>query len=718
MKIPFKALIFTGLFVVAGTFSLYSTSIFQHDFQIEDITSEVPYRKEWELHLPGTENQVVLSAFLDQPFSYLGEGGQSYAFVSADGKYVLKFFKFHRFRPSKLFSSLPNIPPFDYYIERHAARRENKLQKAFTGYQLAFKLHNQESGLLYAQLNPLSNPLYARILTPQGNIEKINLQHSPFVIQKKGEMLSDSMKQQLDSGNVEGCKNLIDKLFTLYRVEHAKGLLDQDRGLMHNIGVSYDQQLFHLDVGKFTYTENIKTPEDSIQELQQLAFKLDKWIKNNTREHYEPLHQHIRSHFKDNSWTFTNSVKPKFKECENVFASDLYSEYQRQLITFLHEHPNYNTVSRGTSSLDKDLQLLVGIIENPLGPTTESHRNQHVMFIQQLRKIPFSENFTSASDGSPSKLLFKDLINWIFLQVNLSNSIESYLFQNVPPPVEGEQILNYLKHTQHSLHSQLKGNRKKTAKMLPEDHFLAGNLPLKIASHKVNLIRFAEPLVGNAYLPYSISPPAISPEFLQFVKQQPQHLYINLMRRYGSEGHLTKALENLGLLVNSLNIVSLDKDSDFYWQKGQEFSNPLDTISFKMSFLERLTDPSGNYYWPQNLDLNIWNNQLLKILNEVHQDFFWNQHTLTLAERQDFIELSYCAIINALIETVRPTSMNIACRQSMDRGPSLMTLWLLQQKQIEGSHIAAMLLAPPLIIHQRTIHPPRLARFISAAKRL
>ena len=54
----------------------------------------------------------------------------------------------------------------------------------------------------------------------------------------------------------------------------------------------------------------------------------------------------------------------------------------------------------------------------------------------------------------------------------------------------------------------------------------------------------------------------------------------------------------------------------------------------------------------------------------------------------------------------------------MDRGPSLMTLWLFQQQAINDAELVVMLLAPPLLIHQRTSHAPRLARFISAAKRL
>ncbi|MBI3237041.1 MAG: hypothetical protein HYZ48_05010, partial [Chlamydiales bacterium] len=55
------------------------------------ICSDLSFHPEWETPPP----DVDLSCILDQPFHYLTKGAQSYVFVSADDRYVLKFFRIY-----------------------------------------------------------------------------------------------------------------------------------------------------------------------------------------------------------------------------------------------------------------------------------------------------------------------------------------------------------------------------------------------------------------------------------------------------------------------------------------------------------------------------------------------------------------------------------------------------------------------------------------------
>ncbi|NGX26325.1 MAG: hypothetical protein K940chlam6_00241 [Chlamydiae bacterium] len=68
-------------------------------FQLQKIQADLPHNSDWETLLPGDHTSQRLQTILSQPYSFLNSGGESYAFVSKDGKYVLKFFKLHHMRP-------------------------------------------------------------------------------------------------------------------------------------------------------------------------------------------------------------------------------------------------------------------------------------------------------------------------------------------------------------------------------------------------------------------------------------------------------------------------------------------------------------------------------------------------------------------------------------------------------------------------------------------
>src|ERR1700722_14345392 len=68
-------------------------------FTIGNITSDLSYDQQWSTHALSTIEQQEVDRALDQQYAYLGKGCQAYVFKSDDGEYVLKFFKYQRFRP-------------------------------------------------------------------------------------------------------------------------------------------------------------------------------------------------------------------------------------------------------------------------------------------------------------------------------------------------------------------------------------------------------------------------------------------------------------------------------------------------------------------------------------------------------------------------------------------------------------------------------------------
>src|SRR5262245_25693765 len=98
--------------------------------------------------------QQQIDEILNQKFIFLGMGHQAYAFLSNDGQYVLKLFKFGKFKPYRLTKTLGSVPFIHSYLELQESRRLGRLEKLFTAHQLAFLLDKDNSGLLFVYLDP------------------------------------------------------------------------------------------------------------------------------------------------------------------------------------------------------------------------------------------------------------------------------------------------------------------------------------------------------------------------------------------------------------------------------------------------------------------------------------------------------------------------------------------------------------------------------------
>lgn len=294
----------------------------------------------------------------------------------------------------------------------------------------------------------------------------------------------------------------------------------------------------------------------------------------------------------------------------------------------------------------------------------------------------------------------------MFLGVDLTPSYEDFLYAQVPPFLEGD-FFEYLKTT----FTDLKSRYPKSKTTLSNDSYSEGNLPfLQFELSGIKVIRMGLPMIETSYFQSLFFPPSINPEFVRFIRLQKRHLYVNLMKREGLEGPASVALEALELKEPKLAIVTLDKNSDFYWQKG---NYPDTAAEFKSLFLKKLTDKKGAYYWSYHLEN--WPSQLEEILEDVHRSYFPQNDLFTKEERQAFIELAYLEILDRLTQSLLPSSLNITCKHAIDRGPSLAVLWQMKKGAATERQVTALLLAPPLLMHNRMSHKARLDRFIATA---
>lgn len=244
------------------------------DFRIANISYEMPYQSQWEVPQLSAEQREQLLHTLNQKFSYIGKGAQSYAFGSEDGKYVLKFFKYKHLKPSFLVQGLPNLGPLKSYKERVEARKAHKLHSVFNGYHLAYNVHKEEAGLIYVQLNK-DHTLNKNItLVDKLGLERIvDLGSVTFILQERVNISRQAIFSALAEGNIEKANRFIHRLLDLYLSEYAKGIYDHDHGVLHNTGFVGERPV-HLDVGKLYRDENIRKPEFYQKDLALVIGKI------------------------------------------------------------------------------------------------------------------------------------------------------------------------------------------------------------------------------------------------------------------------------------------------------------------------------------------------------------------------------------------------------------------------------------------------------------
>jgi len=403
-------------------------------------------------------------------------------------------------------------------------------------------------------------------------------------------------------------------------------------------------------------------------------------------------------------------LKPntQVNDCTQVFETNYYLDYQTQLKQKCQQHLLYPKISQS------NLNDLISKVEEPVS-NPEQARAYHENFVLSLRKNLSFYPTVQTENKEEERVFLQDLVTWIYTGVDLKQATYHYFYDEVYPKVTPQNslafILNALRFSKQFLGS---GHRQRDA-----DQYFSGNIPFLLFEIpnqvKTKVLRMGFPLTSSNRFHLPWANPLPYPEFDAFLKNQ-THLYVNLMRRHGKESSSSHALEKLEALYPKLSVVTLDKNSKFYTQEN--YSELMKATHFKKLYLEQLLDIDGNYFWSKRVNKKDWQVELKQILTWTHQHYFANQEALSQKDRLNFIELSYLEILERLTEILQPESINITCRQCMDRAPSLYVLWMLKQKVINQTEAKALLLAPPLLIHNRTSYPLKINRFILASEKI
>lgn len=209
--------------------------------------------------LISVEEQVKIEEILKQRFYYLAKGGQSFAFLSENGQYVLKFFK------------------------RNTKKRKQPF--AMSSAKLAYEKLREESGVLFLHLNSTVHQLpVTKIVNKLGFEILVEMDKMAFYIQQRAQLISQKIAFLSEQNDREGISQVFSKLFEIIRKMDQKGIIDLDDGMVENLGFIKDRVMI-IDIGRLAEKKAVKRTELYLVDLEKRADRFRIWL----RKHFPEL---------------------------------------------------------------------------------------------------------------------------------------------------------------------------------------------------------------------------------------------------------------------------------------------------------------------------------------------------------------------------------------------------------------------------------------------
>lgn len=260
-------------------------------FSIRQITSDLSYNPEWETHPLSSSEKKEVNTALDQEYTYLGKGCQSYVFASEDGNYVIKFLKHQHFRPQRWINLFTFIPSINEYQQTSKDVKRQKLEKLFIGCKIAFEDLKSETGIIYVHLNKSNNwKKTLTIVDRLGFKHHLDVDRMEFILQHRAKMFADTIIDFMEQSSQKEAELLIDRLLVMLISEYQRGIADNDHALMQNTGVLNGRPI-HIDIGQFIHNQTVQDPVIYKKEVFDKTFLFHQWLKT----HYPTLSDHLKN---------------------------------------------------------------------------------------------------------------------------------------------------------------------------------------------------------------------------------------------------------------------------------------------------------------------------------------------------------------------------------------------------------------------------------------
>ena len=249
-------------------------------FKLSKIRENFYEKEKWVQPPLDAETKAILQG----KFTYFGRGLQSFAFLSPDQKYVLKIFNNRYQRKIFWLQFLP-------WCREKLQIQEQKLGKAFSSYKIAYQELKEQTGLIYAHLDPTEEFHQPLILVDKLGIEHpIDLDHTAFLVQKKVDLVYAKLSSWKQRGETHLAKRGISSLLHLLKDRFERGISDHDPLIRTNFGF-IGEEAFQIDVGAFAKQGTTPNPE---KEFARILASLKDWVEHNYPELSEHLDEEMR----------------------------------------------------------------------------------------------------------------------------------------------------------------------------------------------------------------------------------------------------------------------------------------------------------------------------------------------------------------------------------------------------------------------------------------
>ncbi len=232
---------------------------------------------------PSAPDAATLSV-LNQPFHYLNHGNQCFAFVSEDGKYILKFFKYVHHTSPLWTSKIPLLNRFKAFRQTRIDKVVWKRNRDFQGYQIAFDHFRSETGLLDIHLHPTEVYPTITLYDPLNIVHSLDLNKTPFILQKRATPIYEQFSSWIQKGEIDNLKQGITDLVDLCSNRISKHIFDDDVNFYSNFGF-FEGKPIQIDPGHFVLNST------TTSELPSLLVELKDWFSKN----YPPMVSHVEA---------------------------------------------------------------------------------------------------------------------------------------------------------------------------------------------------------------------------------------------------------------------------------------------------------------------------------------------------------------------------------------------------------------------------------------
>lgn len=283
LKIPLRILFLIAcMAILTKAWIIYSSS-----FRLDKIDPKELFDNHFKINLVEED----LSKIVNQKYRFLNKGRQSFVFVSDDKKYVLKLFRFHRYRSSIFNNFLSSFNLAKRYTKKMQDEKNDLYYESMNSYKLVYENLQDETATIYVHLNKTNHLNKKLQIEDKFKVQHvINLNLFGFVIQKKASSFKRALlKTKDDKKNFEILLNsFFDNLQSIY----SKNLLNKDRHVIQNLGVVNGNKVVEIDIGRFIIKNDFNKEKIKFEATHYITY-LKKWLLKNMPRRVEFLDEKL-----------------------------------------------------------------------------------------------------------------------------------------------------------------------------------------------------------------------------------------------------------------------------------------------------------------------------------------------------------------------------------------------------------------------------------------